>query len=77
MGRKVHRVPVTLDSRDVDSLSDEEIALILRGADDLIGTGGRNLLSKVLKGSREKKVLELGLDASPAYGVNWPMASTG
>jgi hypothetical protein len=69
MGRKVHRVPVTLDSMGIGPLPDAEIALILRGADELIGSGGRNLLSKVLKGSREKKVLELGLDASPAYGA--------
>lgn len=69
MARKVRRVPVSLDSRDVETLTHDEIALILRGADDLIGTGGRNLLSKVLKGSRQKKVLELGLDTSPAYGA--------
>lgn len=69
MSRKVRRVPVSLDSRDVETLSDTEIAVILRGADELIGTGGRNILSKVLKGSREKKVLEHGLDASPAYGA--------
>ncbi len=31
--------------------------------------GGRSLLAKVLKGSREKKVLDLGLDHSPAYGA--------
>ena len=66
MSRKVRRVPVSLDSKGIKSLSSADIALILRGADELIGTGGRNLLSKVLKGSREKKVLELGLDESPA-----------
>jgi superfamily II DNA helicase RecQ len=69
MGRKEYRVPVALDSKGIPSPSEEEIALILRGADELIGTGGRNLLCKVLKGSREKKVLKLGLDASPAYGA--------
>lgn len=46
----------------------EEVAAILRGADDLIMSGGRSLLTKVLKGSRDKKVLELGLDRSPVYG---------
>ena len=30
--------------------------------------GGRSILAKVLKGSREKRVLELGLDKSPVYG---------
>ena len=69
MSRKVRRVPVSLDSKGIKFLSSADIALILRGADELIGTGGRNLLSKVLKGSREKKVLELGLDESPAYGA--------
>ena len=30
--------------------------------------GGRSILAKMLKGSREKRLLELGLDKSPAYG---------
>ncbi len=30
--------------------------------------GGRTLLTKVLKGSRQKKVLDLGLDHSPVHG---------
>jgi len=47
----------------------EEIRLILRGADDLIMCGGRTLLTKLLKGSREKKIRELGLDESPAWGA--------
>lgn len=41
---------------------------ILRETDDLIMRGGRSLLAKVLKGSKEKKVLELKLDRSPVYG---------
>lgn len=69
MGRKRHRVPVSLDSRGVSHLSAEEIAPILRGADDLIMRGGRSLLAKVLKGSREQKLTALELDRSPAYGV--------
>lgn len=68
MSRKVRRVPVSPDAGDIKQLSAEEIALILRGADDLIMRGGRNLLAKVLKGSREKKLIELELDRSPAYG---------
>ena len=31
-------------------------------------SGGRNLLSKLLKGSKEKKIIELGLDKNPFYG---------
>ncbi|HTY60384.1 MAG TPA: RQC-minor-1 family DNA-binding protein [Bacteroidota bacterium] len=45
-----------------------EVETVLRGADELIGSGGRTLLVKILRGSREKKVLELKLDASPVYG---------
>jgi len=59
MGRKVHRVPVHPDSKGIEPLSEPEIALILRGADELIGSGGRTLLAKVLKGSKEKRLLEL------------------
>ena len=68
MGRKARRVPVSPDARDVKQLSADEIALILRGADDLIMRGGRTLLAKVVMGSREKKIIELDLDQSPAYG---------
>ncbi|WP_067725085.1 RQC-minor-1 family DNA-binding protein [Oceanobacillus damuensis] len=46
---------------------DEKLA-ILRAADELIAQGGRNLLAKILKGSREKKILALGLDKCPVYG---------
>src|SRR5699024_5492080 len=41
---------------------------ILRAADDIIAAGGRTLLAKILKGSCEKKVLQLGLNACPVYG---------
>ncbi len=68
MGKKVQRVRYTLDSKGITELSREEIVAILRGADDLIMSGGRNLLAKLLKGSRDKKLLELKLDASPVYG---------
>jgi superfamily II DNA helicase RecQ len=46
----------------------QEVKAILRGADELIGSGGRTLLVKVLRGSRDKKVVELKLDESPVYG---------
>jgi len=69
MSRKVRRVPVSLDSKGIRHLADSEIALILRGADDLIGTGGRTLLTRILKGSRIKRLLELGLDQSPVFGA--------
>jgi superfamily II DNA helicase RecQ len=69
MSRKDRRVPVSLDSRDVEDLSEDEIRIILRGTDDIIGSGGRGLLAKILKGSRQKTVLEHELDRSPVYGA--------
>ncbi len=68
MSRKVRRVRFRLDPGDVKELPLEDVKAILRGADDLIMSGGRALLARVLKGSRAKKVLELGLDRSPVYG---------
>ncbi len=68
MSRKVRRVPYRLDSKGIKKLPFEEIVAILRGADELIMTGGRSLLSKILKGSREKRVLELELNDCPVYG---------
>lgn len=50
----------TLDIKGIKNLPYEEIAAILRAADELIMSGGRSLLTKVLKGSCAKKVLELG-----------------
>jgi superfamily II DNA helicase RecQ len=69
MARKVRRVPVSLDSHGVQPLSDEEIRTILRGADDLIMSGGRSLLARVLKGSKQKVIFEKELDRSPVYGA--------
>ena len=68
MSRKRSRVKYHLDSANVKGLDDEEIKAILRAADPLIATGGRNLLSKVLKGSKDKKVIEHGLEQCPVYG---------
>ena len=68
MSQKVRRVPYQLDTRDVKGLVKGEIAAILRGADELIMSGGRSLLAKILKGSRDKKLLSLELDKSPVYG---------
>jgi len=65
---KKNRVHYHLDDGGIKALSPEEIKAILRAADDLITTGGRSLLAKVLKGSRDKKVLTYKLDKSPAYG---------
>lgn len=61
-------VQYALDAGNVKSIPEDEIKIILRAADELISIGGRNLLAKILKGSKEKKVLEHGLDKCPVYG---------
>lgn len=68
MGKKVKRVRYSLDAKDVKKLPLDEIAAILRAAEELIMIGGRTMLFKILKGSKAKKVLELNLDKCPAYG---------
>jgi superfamily II DNA helicase RecQ len=68
MSRKKTRVRYQLDSGGIHCLTDEEIKAILRAADEIIATGGRSMLAKILKGSKDKKVLEHGLDQCPVYG---------
>lgn len=68
MNRRIQRVPVHLDAKGISQLSFEEIKYILRAADDIIAQGGRALLAKILKGSRDKKIIERRLNNSPAYG---------
>ncbi len=68
MSRKVQRVRYRLDAKGITALPFDEIAAILRGADNLIMSGGRSMLVKILKGSRDKKLLNLHLDESPVYG---------
>jgi hypothetical protein len=52
MGRRVRRVPVNLNIDDLRPVPFEEIKVILRGANPIIMSGGRTLLSKILKGSQ-------------------------
>lgn len=68
MSNQKTRVRYKLDSGGVKHLTDEEIRSILRAADELIAIGGRSMLAKILKGSKDKKVLEHGLNQCPAYG---------
>lgn len=56
------------DLREQKAPSDEEINNILRAADEIITSAGRTTLAKILKGSKDKKVLENGLDQCPSYG---------
>ena len=68
MSKKVRRVPVVLDAGEIKDLPQEDIQMILRGADELISTGGRSMLAKMLKGSKDKKIFEYKLNECPAYG---------
>lgn len=68
MSRRRERVHYQLDSGNVTLLSNKEIRAVLRAADELIATAGRGMLTKILKGSKDKKVLEHDLDKCPAYG---------
>mgnify|MGYP002870105402 CR=1 FL=1 len=62
------RSPVNLDSGGVD-VSPEELTAILHGAYSVVHRGGRSQLVKLLKGSRDKRILEFGLDADDSYGA--------
>ena len=68
MSRRVNRIPVILDTGNIKELSQEDIKMILRAADMCIMKAGRNMLAKILKGSKDKKLFELKLDECPAYG---------
>ena len=68
MSKKVRRVPVVLDAGEIKDLPQEDIRMILRGADKLISTGGRSMLAKILKGSKDKKIFKYKLNECPAYG---------
>ena len=68
MSKKVRRVPVVLDTGEIKDLPQEDIRMILRGADELISTGGRSMLAKILKGSKDKTIFKYKLNECPAYG---------
>jgi hypothetical protein len=68
MRRRDRRFPYHLDPKGIGHLPFEEVQVILRGADAMILSGGRTLLTKVLRGSRGKDVLEHQLDKCPVYG---------
>lgn len=68
MSKRKSRVQYSLDTGNVKALDDEEIRMILRAADELINTGGRSMLTKILKGSKDKRLLEHKLNTCPAYG---------
>ncbi|MDR3594740.1 RQC-minor-1 family DNA-binding protein [Clostridium sp.] len=48
--------------------SEEDIRNILRAADEIIFIAGRTMLARILKGSKDKKLLEKELNKCPSYG---------
>lgn len=68
MGRRSPKAEVHLNSGDIKSLTEQEIRAILRAAEELIMTGGRNMLALILKGSKDKRILQHELQLSPVYG---------
>jgi hypothetical protein len=68
MRRRDRLFPYHLDPKGIGHLPLEEVKAILRGADAMILSGGRTLLTKVLRGSWGKDVLEYQLDKCPVYG---------
>lgn len=68
MSKRKPKVIYELDCGSLKMLNYEEIKAILRAADEIISTAGRSMLAKILKGSKDKKVLEHGLDKCPSYG---------
>ncbi len=68
MSKRKPKVSYSLDGSGIADLTENEIKAILRAADELIATGGRSILSKILKGSKVQKVFEYGLDKCPVYG---------
>lgn len=68
MSRKSRRAPIQLDAKGLSELPEADLHAVLRGADDLITQGGRTLLKRLLRGSRNKDILARGLECSPVYG---------
>ncbi|MGV8154063.1 MAG: RQC-minor-1 family DNA-binding protein [Alkaliphilus sp.] len=69
MGNKRTRVRVNLNRNpNIEDLLECDIEKILRAADDIIGIAGRSMLAKILKGSKDKKVLKNNLQNCPSYG---------
>ena len=52
---KHRKVAVQLNAGNITQLAQQDIAIILRGADDLIASGGRSQLVKILKALKTKR----------------------
>ncbi|WP_242851326.1 RQC domain-containing protein [Clostridium sp. DMHC 10] len=68
MSRKPRAHYTLSDLKDQTAPSKKDVEKILRAADEIIFTAGRSMLAKILKGSKDKKVLESHLDSCPSYG---------
>ena len=68
MSRQSRRVPIHLDAKGLSDLPVADLHAVLRGADDLIARGGRTLLKRILRGSKNKDIPARGLQDSPVYG---------
>lgn len=68
MSRKVKVQYQLSDLRGQTVPSEEDIRNILRAADEIIFVAGRTMLAKILKGSKDKKLLQKELDHCPSYG---------
>jgi superfamily II DNA helicase RecQ len=68
VSNRKQRVHYHLESGGIKKLDYSEIVAILRASDELIATGGKTMLTKILKGSKDRKLLEHGLDQCPVYG---------
>ncbi|BBI35560.1 RQC-minor-1 family DNA-binding protein [Cohnella abietis] len=56
------------DEKQQLPLPQEEIFVILNAADEISARGGRTMLAKLLKGSKDKRLIGLELDKTPCYG---------
>ena len=69
MNRRKQRIQYVLEPiENIKNLSIEDINNVLRAADEIIYSAGRTMLAKILKGSKDKRLLELELDKCPSYG---------
>ncbi|MCH4887119.1 DNA helicase II [Acidaminobacter sp. JC074] len=68
MSKRRKRVSVHLSDTSQVKLDEKDIEVILRAADDIIYLSGRGMLVKILKGSKDKKLIEHELDKCPVYG---------
>lgn len=69
MSRRNDKVYYRLNNiKDVEEPTIDEVKAILRAADEIIYSGGRSILAKILKGSRDKNILKYNLQECPSYG---------